>query len=744
MATMKCGIITIVSAAAEEAYKACAASIELAIENSLGPFSEIFLIPIHTSSDQNRRSEARNSGINEAIGLDCDWVFFLESPDILFVDAFRSITYLVDRYDAIWGLFCEASDVSLIDAKISGDYLRNNSIIENMLRFSDGFSLKTGFFIRLSSPEGDTLKFPLNSNDEVDFYSNIWNSLNCTRGNFILSVIIRDRRRIVLASHDKISEVQSDRELTHDASCHMNLFEINSHQADGRGKELLFTIGTLVNDIIEYEAMLQSFEKKGFSSQNSEYIYINNCDENKYDAYQGLNKIILSSRAKYIIMCHQDVILHADDLNVLIEKINQLNHIDPNWALAGNAGGVSEGVQVTRITDPHGINRSVGAFPCKVTSLDENFLILKRESGVAFSKDLRGFHFYGTDICITADILGYSSYVIDFHLMHLSAGKPNNVFYDAKKQFELKWANALRPRTIQTSVTIVDVDPFVAHEKPWAAAIPPKKHKIFQIFYDENSRQNIAREFIPLDNIQNPQSDWYEFSAIRNTLANLEMNDDCFYGFFSPRFSEKTGITASEVIEIVTSSPVSVDVILLTSKAGDLALHRNIFLQGEAHHPGLVRVSERFFKFLGTPLDLNNLVTSLDNSVASNYIIAKPTFWRKWLNLADAFYEYSEMSDCNNISDLQSKTFYKGERNIELKVFVQERLATFILVTERFNVFVPKYFKNFKMYDNQHRAILNYLENLKDAYNLTSEAAFMNEYDAFRIKNRAALASIIM
>ncbi len=47
---------------------------------------------------------------------------------------------------------------------------------------------------------------------------------------------------------------------------------------------------------------------------------------------------------------------------------------------------------------------------------------LKTETLISVSANIHNFHFYGTDICIVADILGYTSYVIPFMVKHLSKG----------------------------------------------------------------------------------------------------------------------------------------------------------------------------------------------------------------------------------------------------------------------------------------------------------------------------------
>ncbi|NDH69446.1 MAG: hypothetical protein EBY22_16430, partial [Gammaproteobacteria bacterium] len=232
------------------------------------------------------------------------------------------------------------------------------------------------------------------------------------------------------------------------------------------------------------------------------------------------------------------------------------------------------------------------------------------------------------------------------------------------------------------------------------------------------------------DNTENLRPDWFEFWIIRKTLAQLHMDEDVFYGFLSPNFSLKTGYAPADVLNTVQSVAQGVDVILLSSKAEDLARYTNPFVQGEVYHPGLLAVCERFFKLIGEDVDLKTLITSLDNSVNSNYIIAKPSFWRKWSKVADQLFNFAENPESELFHALNATTSYKDEFKIQMKVFVQERIATILLAKSDYNIFVPSYFKKLKMYDNETRAYFVYLNNLKNAYRKTGDLRFLSEYQS--------------
>jgi hypothetical protein len=70
---------------------------------------------------------------------------------------------------------------------------------------------------------------------------------------------------------------------------------------------------------------------------------------------------------------------------------------------------------------------------------------------IAPSADLRGFHLYGTDLCLQARLRGHSAYVIDFHLRHLGRGTMGRDYYACLEALEDKYARLLQPCAIQTT-----------------------------------------------------------------------------------------------------------------------------------------------------------------------------------------------------------------------------------------------------------------------------------------------------
>ena len=216
-----------------------------------------------------------------------------------------------------------------------------------------------------------------------------------------------------------------------------------------------YSICSLVTDLSVYTSMLSSAESVGFSGPDVEFIYIDNTKGNEFDGYSGINRLLSVARGDIIILCHQDVLFEFDGRSELNRVLHELDELDPLWGVCGNTGGIGIGQLAIRITDPHGSDRFVGKLPKRVHSLDENLIVAKRSANLAVSADLKGFHLYGTELCLVAEALGYSSYVVDFHVRHLSGGSRDESLEQIRDAMIAKYRRFFRSRWIMSSCSIM-------------------------------------------------------------------------------------------------------------------------------------------------------------------------------------------------------------------------------------------------------------------------------------------------
>lgn len=200
--------------------------------------------------------------------------------------------------------------------------------------------------------------------------------------------------------------------------------------------------------------------------------------------------------------------------------------------------------------------------------------------------------------------------------------------------------------------------------------------KIYQIYYDENSRSDLIPGFIPLDNTGNERPDWREYWPIRKYFSR-KVEQFSYLGFFSPKFYLKTNLNSEQVKKFVSESDA--DVISFAPFIDQSAFFKNIFEHGEANHPGLLRALLEFLN----KLDIDS--TSIGNCVPheyflfSNFFVAKERFWHEWRFLADALFDATEYGASRENLILNKITRYRGGENVALRVFVMERLASLVL-----------------------------------------------------------------
>jgi hypothetical protein len=205
---------------------------------------------------------------------------------------------------------------------------------------------------------------------------------------------------------------------------------------------------------------------------------------------------------------------------------------------------------------------------------------------------------------------------------------------------------------------------------------------IYQILNHYTSRQDLDPGFGVLDNSTNERPDWYEYWPIRKFLVNEPLDENAFYGFLSPKFRVKTNLSAVEVVDFIRGSDAATDVMLFSPSIHNSAFYLNVFEHGNAEHPGLMRVAQDFFARINHPQPLAGLVSDSRNTVHSNYFIAKPRFWRAWLKITEQLFAIAETVGDPLGIQLRTATQYRGRREVQMKIFLMERVATWILITE--------------------------------------------------------------
>ena len=201
---------------------------------------------------------------------------------------------------------------------------------------------------------------------------------------------------------------------------------------------------------------------------------------------------------------------------------------------------------------------------------------------------------------------------------------------------------------------------------------------LYQIVWSPETLASVKPPMRVLDNLANLRSDWREVWPIRRFLLDNVLDEDKFYGFFSPRFSDKTGFDGTALKEFIDEQASDVDVITFSPQADMGSLFLNVFEQAEVFDPGFSATAQAFFDSIGLAVDVNQLVMDNRHIVFSNYLAAKPRFWRQWLELTGQLFDVCEHEGDSSLkTSLLTETHYEG--GLQRKVFLAERLTSVLL-----------------------------------------------------------------
>lgn len=224
-----------------------------------------------------------------------------------------------------------------------------------------------------------------------------------------------------------------------------------------------FSVCSLVQSQKKYDRLLASFDRLGFTPANTEFLAADNRNGNRFDGYSWQRALLAQAKGHFVIFCHDDIELIEQGHDDLLAALSDLDELDPSWRLAGVAGGRYRPEKHhrrflrVRISDPYGEDRQLGSVPGRVETLDECFILMRRTQPVISSYDLGGFHFYGPDLCLQAELLGGSAYVIDFHLRHHGGGTKGEAFADCRNRFIAKYSRIFPGRWLHCTTGVIQL-----------------------------------------------------------------------------------------------------------------------------------------------------------------------------------------------------------------------------------------------------------------------------------------------
>ena len=204
------------------------------------------------------------------------------------------------------------------------------------------------------------------------------------------------------------------------------------------------------------------------------------------------------------------------------------------------------------------------------------------------------------------------------------------------------------------------------------------KSQLHQIYYSPQTLAGLDPGFSPLDNSANERPDWREYWPIRRFLLQSELAADTYYGFFSPKFRQKTGLDARAARDFIAQQGDDPDVVSFSPFFDQMTLSLNIMEQAIGQHGECRDAVSQCAALVAPEFRIDRSVTTAANTILCNFFAAKPAFWREWLAQCERIYRLAEESVTPLGRELNQVVAH-GAGTAPLKVFVIERVATLML-----------------------------------------------------------------
>lgn len=255
---------------------------------------------------------------------------------------------------------------------------------------------------------------------------------------------------------------------------------------------------------------------------------------------------------------------------------------------------------------------------------------------------------------------------------------------------------------------------------------------LFQIVYNEETRKEVDPECIPLDNSSSSRPDWFEYWPIREFFLKNNVEDEDYFGFISPRFTEKTGLTGCQIHSAVQAGSSGAEIFSFSPVFDHNAMFANSFAQGETYHPGLISAAQSIFDEIDIGINLTDLVQDQTRIIFSNYFVAKGSLWKKWNELANKVFDLAEVSKAHAIN---RETSHRDCNGYTLKIFLMERLISVLLEMESINAEVISEIGIHRVSCKEAYSVIGgfvLLDALKGQYLKTGSGLYLDSYEFHR------------
>ena len=199
--------------------------------------------------------------------------------------------------------------------------------------------------------------------------------------------------------------------------------------------------------------------------------------------------------------------------------------------------------------------------------------------------------------------------------------------------------------------------------------------QIYQAYYLPDQIPRLDSNFIPYDNT-NGDHDLLEYVMWKN-LYEKHKHTDAYWGVLSWRWREKINFPGNLLKSWIRANP-DYDGYFVNPWYHLLPL-KNLWIQGEFHHPGLVAWCDRLLSKLGYNFSITELEYTAEEYCTCHYFIGNEKFWNAYLSWLDQIISIAKSDSELNYLMFEHRGPHR-ERNYLYFPFIVERLFAIFMI----------------------------------------------------------------
>lgn len=209
------------------------------------------------------------------------------------------------------------------------------------------------------------------------------------------------------------------------------------------------------------------------------------------------------------------------------------------------------------------------------------------------------------------------------------------------------------------------------------------KLKVFQLYFREDQRPFLIKEFTPFDNTANPAPNDREYPLLLKCRELAKQQGVELWGAVPWNYDIKMGEPPSEIFSFIERNP-GYDAYFLNCFTDHAAVVYNVWEQGQWCHPHLVEIVETIFPMIGLNKDIIYQPTDRHSIFWGSMIIANEKFWNAYFSLGEKFVRAVKNLPPHIYQMYKGNTGYAPDITIDYFSFIQERLlSTFVALNRR-------------------------------------------------------------